>query len=107
MANTYTWSVENMSTMPTPETDFVVSIFWTFTGTDGTNTASKNGITYTAQIKGDEFTPFADLTKNQVLKWVQDYLGEEGINSLKVNVDGQINSMANTIVTPTVKPLPW
>ena len=107
MPNTYTWTINSMSTMPTPEPDFVVNIMWTLTGTDGTNTASIDGNTQKAQVEGDDFTPYADLTETQVLGWVQDDLGETGIANYEANVDGQINSMVNPPVSPTVEPLPW
>jgi len=107
MPNTYTWTVDSMSTMPTPELDFVVNILWTLTGTDGTNTAISGGSTRLTQVEGDDFTPYADLTETQVLGWVQDDLGEEGVGNFKENLDGQINSMATPPITPTVEPLPW
>ena len=106
MAITYTWTIDTMSTMPTPEPDFVVSVKWTLTGTDGTNTASIGGINNFTQ-EGDTFTPYANLTEAQVLGWVQDDLGESGVANYEANVDGQINSMINPPVSPTVEPLPW
>ena len=106
MAITYTWTIEGMSTMPTPEPDFVVNVRWKLTGTDGTNTASLMGDCEFSQ-EGDTFTPYADLTEAQVLGWVQDQLGENGIANYQANVDGQINSMINPPVTPTAEPLPW
>ena len=107
MAITYTWAIDSMSTMPTPEPDFVVNVAWTLTGTAGTNTASIDGNTQITQVEGDDFTPYADLTETQVLGWVQDDLGETGVANYEANVDGQINSMVNPPVSPTVEPLPW
>jgi len=106
MAITYTWSIGRMYTMPTPQPEFVVNVTWTLTGTDGTNTASIGGDSTFSQ-EGDTFTPYADLTEAQVLGWVQDQLGENGIANYQANVDGQINSMINPPVTPTAEPLPW
>jgi hypothetical protein len=106
MAITYTWSIDRMYTMPTPQPEFVVNVTWTLTGTDGTNTASIGGDSTFSQ-EGDTFTPYADLTEAQVLGWVQDQLGENGIANYQANVDGQINSMINPPVTPTAEPLPW
>tara|TARA_R110000772_G_scaffold211885_1_gene322433 strand:+ start:693 stop:974 length:282 start_codon:yes stop_codon:yes gene_type:complete len=93
--------------MPTPEPDFVVNIMWTLTGTDGTNAAEVSGNTEKAQVEGDDFIPYADLTETQVLGWVQEALGADGIASYQANVDGQINSIVNPPVSPTVEPLPW
>jgi hypothetical protein len=106
MAITYTWTIDRMATMPTPQPEFVVNVNWTITGTDGTNTASLMGDCEFSQ-EGDTFTPYADLTEAQVLGWVQDQLGETGVENAQANVDGQINSMINPPVTPTAEPLPW
>ena len=106
MAITYTWTINSMSTMPTPEPDFVVRVMWTLTGTDGTNTASIDGTSMFSQ-EGETFTPYANLTEAQVLGWVQDELGEQGVANTQANVEGQINSMITPPVSPTVEPLPW
>lgn len=106
MAITYTWTIDRMATMPTPEPDFVVNVDWTITGTDGTNTADMQGFSEFSQ-QGETFTPYADLTQTQVLGWVQDQLGETGVANAQANVDGQINSIVNPPVTPTAEPLPW
>ena len=106
MAITYTWTINSMSTMPTPEPDFVVRVMWTLTGTDGTNTASIDGNSTFSQ-EGETFTPYANLTEAQVLGWVQDDLGEQGVANTQANVEGQINSMITPPVSPTVEPLPW
>ena len=106
MAITYTWTIEEMSTMPTPQPDFVVNVRWKLTGTDGANTASIDGYSAFSQ-EGESFTPYADLTEAQVLGWVQDELGETGVSNYQANVDGQINSIVNPPVSPTVEPLPW
>ena len=106
MAITYTWTIDSMSTMPTPEPDFVVRVIWTLTGTDGTNTASIGGDSTFSQ-EGETFTPYANLTEAQVLGWVQDELGEQGAANTQANVEGQINSMITPPVSPTVEPLPW
>ena len=95
-----------MATMPEPQPDFVVNVNWTITGTDGTNTASLMGNCDFSQ-EGDSFTPYAQLTETQVLGWVQDQLGETGVENAQANVDGQIQSMINPPVTPTNEPLPW
>lgn len=108
MAITYVWKIERMRTMPTPEPDFVVNVSWILTGTEGDNTASVEGDCTFSQDEGSEnFTPYADLTEEQVLGWVQDDLGEIGVANYKLNVAGQIDAMVNPPVSPTVEPLPW
>ena len=108
MAITYTWSIDRMYTMPTPEPDFVVNVNWKLTGVDGDNTAYAEGSSQFSQDEGSEdFTPYADLTEAQVIGWVQEQLGPDNIANYQANVAGQINSMINPPVTPTSEPLPW
>tara|TARA_R110002153_G_scaffold52499_2_gene147131 strand:+ start:1934 stop:2257 length:324 start_codon:yes stop_codon:yes gene_type:complete len=107
MAITYTWTVNDMSTLPTPQPDFVVQVAWTCTGTDGTYTSDIGSITTLPDVEGESFTPYADLTEATVVQWVKDELGEQGVNSIQGSVEGSINAQANPPVSPTPEPLPW
>ena len=50
MAITYTWTIESMSVLQTPDPDFVVTANWLCSGTDGTNVAEIGGSsTFTQQ----------------------------------------------------------
>lgn len=107
MANTYTWSIDSLRVMQTPEPDFVVIANWTLEGTDGTNVASVGGTSQFTQVEGASFVPYADLTEAMVIGWVQEQLGPDGVAGYQANVDGQIESIVNPPVTPTTEPLPW
>lgn len=107
MAITYTWDVVQMDCYPQydGETDVVFTAHWTLTGTDGTYTGAAYGA-QTVTIDPDApFTPYADLTKAQVIGWVQDAMGPEEVASLEFNIAGQIGNQVNPpVVAP---PLPW
>jgi hypothetical protein len=107
MAITYTWTITSMSVLQTPDPDFVVIANWLCSGTDGTNVAEIDGRSTLTQEEGSTFIPYADLTEAIVLGWVDDELGENGINSAQKCVEGQINSIVNPPVSPTSEPLPW
>jgi hypothetical protein len=105
---TYTWKVTSMSVLPEQggETDVVVFAMYDVTGIQDKTTASVCGtqkFTYT----GGEFTPYEDLTEEQVIGWIQSALGENGVNSIYSCIDGQINSILNPPATPQPEPLPW
>jgi hypothetical protein len=57
--------------------------------------------------EGSEFIPYADLTEEIVLGWIQEELGENGIISITACIDGQIASQKNPPVSPENTPLPW
>jgi hypothetical protein len=55
--------------------------------------------------EGGEYTPYNQLTQEQVIGWVKDSLGEEQVTELEANVATQIqNQKTPPVVTP---PLPW
>ncbi len=106
MATTYTWTVDQMYTLDTPEPGFVVNVLWTLTGVDGQYTASIGGNSQFTVQEGT-FTPYDQLTQAQVIGWVQDSLGPDGVANFEANVQGQINSMITPPVSPQNTPLPW
>ncbi len=106
MATTYTWTVDQMYTLDTPEPGFVVNVLWTLTGVDGQYTASIGGNSQFTVQEGT-FTPYDQLTQAQVIGWVQAALGADGVANFEANVQGQINSMITPPVSPQNTPLPW
>jgi hypothetical protein len=106
MATVYTWAVNQMYTVDTPDPGFVCNVLWTLTGDqDGTVASIDGNSTFTVQE--GPFTPYNQLTEAQVLGWVQDALGPQGIANFEANVQGQINSILNPPVSPENQPLPW
>jgi hypothetical protein len=73
---------------------------------DGQYTASIGGNSQFTVQEGT-FTPYSQLTQAQVIGWVQDSLGPDGIANFEANVQGQINSMITPPVSPQNTPLPW
>ena len=108
MATTYTWAVNAMYTVQQPDPNYVVNVLWTLTGVDGEYTASIDGNTQLA-VNGQQtdFIPYDELTEADVLGWVQESLGEQGIANFEANVQGQIDSQINPPVSPENTPLPW
>lgn len=106
MATNFTWTVDQMYTLDTPEPGFVVNVLWTLTGVDGQYTASIGGNSQFTVQEGT-FTPYSQLTQAQVIGWVQAALGADGVANFEANVQGQINSMITPPVSPQNTPLPW
>jgi hypothetical protein len=87
------------------DTDVVFNVHWTLTGEE----AGFNGSVYGSQTVAVDpdapFTPYADLTEEQVIGWVQAAMGEEVVAGYEANVAQQINDqVAPPVVTPA---LPW
>lgn len=107
MAVTYEWVIEQMSCYPEyeGEQDVVFTVCWRLNGNEGDYNGTvygSVGVTYEA---GSPFTPYADLTQDQVVGWVKAALGDEQVAAYEANVAGQIENQKNPpVVNP---PLPW
>lgn len=85
--------------------DVVFTVHWTLNGVDGAYVGSVYGSVGVTLDEGAAFTPYADLTQEQVIGWVQDALGAEQVAAYEANVAQQITNDKNPpVVTP---PLPW
>jgi len=102
---TFTTTVAEMFTLPqvSGETDAVVNVVYLVTGIDGENTASISfNKRFTIQ-QGAPFTPYAQLTQDQVIGWVD----PQTLLNMQACVQGQINSMITPPVVPAPKAFPW
>jgi hypothetical protein len=53
------------------------------------------------------FVPYAELTEETLISWVQNTLGVAGVNSAKAQVQAYIDRMINPPAVPLDTPLPW
>ena len=102
---TFTWTVSQLDCYPQydNQTDVVFTVHWTCSGTDGTHTGSVYstcGVTYKADTP---YTPYDQLTKNQVLGWIW----ANGVDkaSAEAAVQTQIDNQINPPITSPK--LPW
>jgi hypothetical protein len=122
MTTTYQWNIQQLDCVPQEDgkTDVVLTAHWaviaissegkTIIDSDGNSAISP----YTANVYGTQsftydsgkaFIPYADLTQNEVVGWVQAGMGIDAVTALQENLDQQIQNQINPpIVTPT---LPW
>ena len=105
MSATITWTVTAMDCYPQAEgeTDVVFNVHWTCSGVDG----EYNGSVYSTcavPLSGTgTFTPYAQLTQDQVLGWI--WANGVDQTATEAAVEQQI---ANQINPPVVAPpLPW
>mgnify|MGYP003131086166 FL=1 len=80
MAITTEWSINNM--VHVDADGGVILVYWSVVGRsdgDPVYTASDGGkLKLEYDASSPDFTPYADLTENQVLGWVWDSLADEG-----------------------------
>ena len=111
MAIVNTWNVVAMDCYPDVdgEKDIVFTVHYTLTGEQYVGgeplTGSVYGSVGVTLDAESPFTPYANLTLEQVIGWVKDALGEETVTAMEANVAQQIQDQINPkVVTP---PLPW
>lgn len=107
---TYTWTVTNLIGYPVLDgkTDVVVTAFYTVVADDGAgHTASLQNVQQIPPPKDRPWIPYADLTNDIVVGWIQAELGPDGVNSIYANLDSQIEAQINPPPTPQSLPLPW
>ena len=102
---TYIWEIESLDCVLDGESKVVSSIHWRLKGDDGTNTAEIYGV---RSIENNTKTPFIvyeALTKEEVIKWLEDSMGVDAVTELQEALNSQLEGLTNPpVITP---PLPW
>lgn len=105
MATQINWVIEQMWVKPQEDgkSDVVVTAAWRCNGVDGDYNGTVYGTASFTLEQGAGFTPYADLTQDQVLGWC--YANGVDKDATEANVTAQVEAQINPpIVTP---PLPW
>jgi hypothetical protein len=101
---TLSWIIERLLVKPTEgtHTDVVITADWRCNGTDGTYSGTCYGSASFAAPTGS-FTPYEDLTEQQVLDWC--FASGVDKTAIEANVTAQIENQINPpVIAP---PLPW
>jgi len=103
MANIYNWKINALDAkIHEGDNDNVIyTVHWSFTATDETGEYSASSIgTMGVEYDPDNFIPYADLVKSDVVGWLEAGLN---VDSLKESLDNQIESKINP-VDETLRP---
>lgn len=101
---TFTWTVTAMDCYPVEQgnADVVFNVHWTCAGMDGEYASS---VYSTCQVPyaGGQFTPYENLTQEEVLDWIW----ANGVD--KDVTEEAVQNMINNLINPPVvtPPLPW
>jgi hypothetical protein len=107
MSITFTWHVTQMEAYPeeNDKTNVVFNVHWHLNGIVGEYRAYAYGAQNVTVDPNAPFTPYENLTEEQVVGWVQSAMGEERVAELQSNIAEDI---ANQIDPPVVTlPIPW
>ena len=102
---TITWNISVLNCLPQSAegADYVVTAHWQCNGVDGDYNGSVYSTCSVPFQKDKSFTPYADLTLDQVLGWV--WANGVDKDATEAAMEGQIEAQKNPpVVSP---PLPW
>lgn len=100
-----TWNISQLDCHPqeNANTNVVFTAHWQCNGTDGAYNASVYSTCSIPINTGESFTPYAELTKEQVLDWI--WANGVDKEATETAVEQQIENQKNPpVVSP---PLPW
>ena len=95
----YLWTISQMDRLTSD--GFVVVVHYNVSAVDGDYQASTYGTTSYTQKEGSTFVPYASLTKEVVVGWVQAALGKDVVEA---SLQSQINSLKAPVQQSG---LPW
>jgi hypothetical protein len=87
MATTFTWGIANLERETAD--GFVLIAHWTLSAADGTYASSAYGSL--GFERPDKLIPFADLTEELVIGWVQDAFGAEKVTEIEAALQAQLD----------------
>ena len=92
MTTTYTWAIANLERHTAD--GIVFTVHYTVAANDGTYASSAYGSIGLEQPEGD-IIPYADLTPELVIGWVQDKLGgDEKVAEIEAALQAQLDEQA-------------
>ena len=95
----YLWTISQMDRLTSD--GFVVVVHYNVSAVDGDYQASTYGTTSYTQEEGSTFVPYASLTKEVVVGWVQAALGKDV-------VEASLQSQIDALKAPVQQSgLPW
>jgi len=110
MPITYTWTATSLIGYPVidGETDVVTRASYTVLADDGDgHTADYSNFALTPIDPSVPFIPFADLTNDIVIGWVQYHIGPDMIAAIQGSLAIQVERQIDPPKEPEVLPLPW
>lgn len=107
MPNIYSWVISGLNCHVEHEgySNVVFMIYWRRQATDGVHTVDIYGAQPVAYDSKYPFTPYDQLEKLQVEKWLMDAIGVERLAVIDAELERQINdAKAPPVISPD---LPW
>ena len=105
MANTYTWEITQMDTIPDFNgfSNFVTRVYWRYIGTNENNTSSNiTGYVEFDNRGPNEYIEYTDITEEEVINWLNNYTS---VGEMQTIITQKIYDIENPPIINL--PLPW
>lgn len=104
----YSFKVTNIYCYPTYQSleNLVFTVIWDFIGSDGTYSSNVLGSTEIPYDSNAEYTPYQNLTEQEVISWIEQYIDPETLQNAKDLITSRIEEASRppAIINPK---LPW
>lgn len=106
MSVTYSWIFNPLNVSPTDGEllDVVVSIDWSRTAVDGAYSARTYGKICLGPPDPNNYTPFANLTKEQVESWIVSIITQDKVNQYDAALAADIDRQKMPPIIPKYPP---
>jgi hypothetical protein len=97
---TWTFNIQNTVSydIDTQNSNVIKTLGWSITGTDSEYTnksLSVSGCVDFKIVSTPDFKPITEITNADLQSWVENRVGIENINTMKANLEVQINALPN------------
>lgn len=99
---TVTWAITGITVLPQIDgySDFAWQVSWTCSATEGANTKTMgSGVSFSPEQQGGSYTPYDQLTEEQVISWVKQALGPDLVAKTEEAIVNMLSAQQ--------APLPW
>ena len=97
---TWTFNIQNTVSydINTQNTNVIKTLGWSITGTDSEYTNKSSSVSGCVDFNISsipDFTPITEITNEILQSWVENRVSIEKINTMKTNLEAQINALPN------------
>ena len=110
MALTYTWKIEKLTkTTQDSVEDVIIHVRWVLTGTnaDGLEGSFHGATPLTFDSSAEGFIPYANLTKEDVVSWLEGIVVDSYWDHVTEQIQKQINKQTSVEEEVGEADLPW
>lgn len=104
----YAWTIPSLEVAPSDNglDDVIKAAHWRYRATDSADglTAEVYGAHSFAAPAPASYTPFEEVTEADVIGWLEDLIGEEGMDAMNAGLNTQIENARNPPVLACIPP---